>query len=84
MLGFISLLIGILSIMGMLIAFIPCLGFLNWLSIPFAMIGLVINIISYIYAGPDTSKTQIVAGIAMCAISICLGIFRLIIGGGFF
>jgi hypothetical protein len=84
MLGLISILIGIFSIVGMMIAFIPCLGFLNWLSIPFAMIGLVINIVSYIYAGPSTSKTHIVAGIIMCAISICVGILRLIIGGGFF
>lgn len=62
---------GILSLIGMLLGFIPLLGWLNWLNIPFAIIGLVFSIIG---------KTK--GGIIICLVAIFLGIFRLILGGG--
>lgn len=79
-----SLILGILSLIGMFIAFIPCLGFLNWFNIPFAVIGFIISLIAF------TQKTYPVqedkgysrAGLILCTLAIVFGFFRLILGGG--
>jgi len=79
---FIGLLFGIFSIMGMFVAFLPLLGWMNWGVIPFAIAGLVISII-----GIATSRKSIrlgVAAIVLCCIAIVVGAFRLNLGGGFF
>ncbi len=77
----IALIVGILSILGMLLGFIPCLGAFNWINIPFAVIGLVVSIVAY---GKEdgTSKSNAMAGIIMCSIAMVLGFVRLIVGGG--
>lgn len=76
-----SLIFGILSICGMFLAFIPCLGSLNWLNIPFAIIGLLISIVAYT-KDDGQPKTNAVAGIIMCALAIFFGMIRLMLGGG--
>ena len=37
---------GILAILGMIVAFFPCLGALNWLNIPFSGLGIIIAAIA--------------------------------------
>lgn len=76
-----SLVMGILSIGGMLFGFIPCLGAFNWINIPFSTIGLIISIIAYtkVDGNPKGSAT---AGIIMCSIAMVFGLIRLILGGG--
>lgn len=64
---------GILALFGMLIGFIPLFGWLNWLNIPFAMIGLLFSILG---------KSK--GGIIICVVAIFFGLLRLIIGGGIF
>lgn len=76
-----SLVMGILSIFGMLIGFIPCLGALNWINIPFSVIGLIISIIAYTSVD-DKPKTNATAGIIMCGIAVLFGVVRLALGGG--
>lgn len=76
-----GLLLGILSLIGMLVAFIPCLGWLNWLNIPFAVVGLIVSLIAYndVNVQPNNQpKTCII----LCVIAIVLGGFRLAVGGG--
>jgi len=77
-----SLVWGILAMLGMLLGFIPCLGAYNWINIPFAVIGLIIGIIAVAGAEQGSSKTSAIAGIIMCAAAIVFGFFRLVIGGG--
>jgi len=79
---FIGLLFGIFSIMGMFIAFLPLLGWMNWGVIPFAIAGLAISIIGI--ATARKSNRLGVAAIVLCGISIVIGAFRLNLGGGFF
>jgi len=76
-----SLIWGILAIIGMMVAFFPCLGWLNWLNIPFSGIGLIISIIALATA-KEKSKGGSIAGIVCCGMAILLGIIRLIVGGG--
>lgn len=77
----VSLVWGILAILGLGVAFIPCLGSLNWLNIPFAVVGLVVSIIATVQSPPGRNGPA-VAGIVLNALAICFGGFRLILGGG--
>ena len=79
---FLGFLFGIFSVMGMFIAFLPLLGWMNWGVIPFALAGLVISVIGT--ATARKSKGLGVAAIALCCIAIVVGAFRLNIGGGIF
>jgi hypothetical protein len=76
-----SLVWGILALVGMLVAFFPCLGSLNWLNIPFSVIGLIVGIIALANARPG-AKGSAVAGVVCCSIAILFGLVRLIAGGG--
>ena len=79
---FLGLVIGIFSIIGMFIAFLPLLGWMNWGVIPFALAGLVISIIGT--ATARKSRGSGVAAIALCCIAIIVGLIRLNLGGGIF
>jgi hypothetical protein len=63
--------IGFVCLIGMFLAFIPLLGWLNWLVIPFAIIGLIIGFLSNIESSNKIFK-----------IVIIVGVIRLILGGG--
>ncbi|HEY40553.1 MAG TPA: hypothetical protein G4O18_01695 [Dehalococcoidia bacterium] len=76
----ISLIMGILAMMGAFVAFLPFLGWMNWGVVPFAVIGLVIGIVVTATAKRDRGAG--IAGIALCAIAIFIGTIRLIIGFG--
>jgi hypothetical protein len=74
-----SLVWGILAILGLGIAFIPCLGSLNWINIPFAVVGA---IISYTARSQPGSQPAAMIGLVLNGIAIVLGLLRLAIGGG--
>lgn len=77
----ISLIFGILSLIGLFIAAIPCLGALNWLNIPFAVVGAIVSAIALGKAEPGR-KGMAMTGLVLCAIAIVAGGFRLSLGGG--
>lgn len=79
--GVISLIWGILAILGMFVGFLPCLGALNWINIPFAVVGLIFSIIAVSKAEPG-KKGGATAGIVCCAIAALFGLIRLVMGGG--
>lgn len=66
-----GLVLGILAALGMLLAFIPFLGWLNWFNIPFAIIGLILSAIG---------RSR--GGIILCISAILFGFLRLFLGGG--
>lgn len=72
---------GALAATGMFIGFIPCLGSLNWLNIPFSLAGLVVGIIALNKAKPG-QKAMPVIGVVLCSAAVFLGFLRLIVGGG--
>jgi hypothetical protein len=76
-----SLIWGILSILGMLVGFMPCLGALNWLNIPLAGIGLIVSVIA-VATAKQGKRGGSIAGIVCCGIAVFFGLFRLIAGGG--
>lgn len=67
--------------LGMLVAFFPCLGALNWLNIPFSIVGLIISVVAMGNA-PAGRQGTAKAGVILCAIATVLGMLRLAMGGG--
>lgn len=76
-----SLVWGILGIVGMVVGFIPCLGALNWLNIPFAGVGVIVSAIALATAG-DQPKGGSIAGLVCCVVAVFFGIIRLVVGQG--
>ncbi|MDT9599237.1 hypothetical protein [Sphingosinicella rhizophila] len=72
MLNLVSLVIGGLALLLAIPAFLPLLGWVNWLILPLALIGLVVGVLS--------SKTS---GRNLNIIVIIVAIARLMLGGGF-
>lgn len=76
-----ALIWGILAILGLMVAFIPCLGSLNWLNIPFSGVGLIIGILA-VSKEPPGQKGMATVGIVLCGLGVALGVVRLLLGGG--
>jgi uncharacterized membrane protein len=76
-----SLIWGILAMLGMIVGFFPCLGSLNWINIPFSLAGLVLSIVA-VATSREPNKGSGIAGAALCAIAVTIGFFRLVLGGG--
>lgn len=73
MFNLVSLIIGFVALIFALIAFIPLLGWANWLIVPLAIIGAVVGMLSRGTAGRNLNLFVIL-----------IGIVRLVIGGGIF
>jgi hypothetical protein len=71
MFNLVSLIIGFVALICAVIAFIPLLGWANWLIVPLAVIGAVVGMMSRGTAGRNLNLFVIV-----------IGIVRLILGGG--
>jgi hypothetical protein len=71
MFNLVSLIIGFVALVCALIAFIPLLGWANWLIIPLAIIGAAVGLISRGTAGRNLNLFVIV-----------IGVVRLMLGGG--
>jgi predicted PurR-regulated permease PerM len=78
-----SLAWGILALIGMVVGFIPCLGWMNWVNIPFAFAGLIFSIIAHIVSRGRNRQNSMVA-IILCILAILLGSKRLVAGFGIF
>ena len=73
MFNLVSLIIGFVALVLAVVAFLPLLGWANWLIIPLAIIGAAVGMISSGTAGRNLNLLVIIVGIV-----------RLLIGGGLF
>ena len=73
MFNLVSLIIGFVALVCAVVAFLPLLGWANWLIIPLAVIGAAVGMISRGSAGRNLNL-----------LVIAIGIVRLMLGGGFF
>ena len=71
MLNLVSLLIGVVALVFALIAFLPLLGWANWLIVPLAIIGAIVGMMSRGTAGRNLNLFVILVGVV-----------RLMLGGG--
>ena len=77
----------VLSIAGILLGLIPCLGCLNWVAVPFCLVPFTLGVIGLLTdKDPATGLNRasgvylacVIAGVAGAAI----GLLRCILGGG--
>ena len=66
-----SLIIGVVALVCAVIAFLPLLGWLNWLIIPLAIVGAAVGVLSRSNGGRNLNLLVIV-----------IGVLRLMLGGG--
>lgn len=78
-----SLVWGVLAFIGMAIGFLPCLGAINWLNIPFAGAGLILSLVALI-GSKGSNNAPSIAGLVCCSIAVVIGVIRLTLGGGVF
>ncbi len=71
MMNLVSLIIGAVALLFAVIAFLPLLGWANWLIIPLAIIGAVVGMISRSKAGRNLNLFVIL-----------ISVIRLSLGGG--
>ena len=71
MTNFVSLVIGAIALLLAAVAFLPLLGWANWLIIPLALIGAAVGMASSGNAGRNLNLFVIV-----------VGVLRLMLGGG--
>ena len=71
MLNIVSLIIGVVALICTAVAFIPLLGWANWLIVPLAVIGAGIGAMSSSTSGRNLNLVVVV-----------IGILRLMLGGG--
>jgi hypothetical protein len=71
MLNLVSLIIGVIAFLCVAVAFIPLLGWANWLIVPLALIGAGVGAASQSNAGRNLNLFVVV-----------VGILRLMLGGG--
>ena len=67
-----SLIIGVVALVLAVVAFIPLLGWANWIIIPLAVIGAGVGMVSRSTSGRNLNLFVVV-----------IGVVRLILGGGF-
>jgi len=72
MFNIVSLIIGFVALVLAVVAFLPFLGWANWLIIPLAVIGAGVGMVSRSTAGRNLNLFVIV-----------VGVIRLMLGGGF-
>lgn len=73
MFNIVSIIIGLIALVFAVVAFLPLLGWANWLIIPLAVIGAAVGMVSRSTAGRNLNLFVIVVGFV-----------RLMLGGGFF
>jgi hypothetical protein len=71
MFNLVSIIIGIVALIIATVAFLPLLGWVNWLVIPLAIIGAAVGFMSRGTAGRNINIFVIIVGVV-----------RLILGGG--
>ncbi|QIK78491.1 hypothetical protein G7077_05820 [Sphingomonas piscis] len=71
MLNVVSLIIGVLALIFAAVAFLPLLGWANWLIIPLAVVGAAVGMGSHSKAGRNLNLFV-----------IAVGVIRLMLGGG--
>lgn len=87
-----SMILGITALVGMLVGFIPCLGWLNWFNIPVALIGLILGLVDYTNTNNEIPvepydplvrrPKPLPIGAILCGVALFLCSIRLVLGGG--
>ena len=73
-----SLILGILSLTGVCVSLIPLLNILNCITLPLALIGIILGIADLIKQDDGPNKLAI-GGVILCGLALLVGGVRVII-----
>ena len=73
---------GIIALSLMVVALIPCLGWINYFNFAFSSVTFVLAIVAIVTANSDSARTSAILGLVLVLIANIIGVFRLILGGG--
>lgn len=79
--GIAGLVFGCLSSVLMVLGLFPCLGAINWLTIPLALVGTILSAVGLSQAG-DGGRGPATGGLVLSITAAIIGAFRLSLGGG--
>jgi len=73
---------GIIALSLMVVALIPCLGWINYFNFLLSPITFVLAIVAIATAKTDTGRTAAILGLVLVLVANMIGVVRLILGGG--
>jgi hypothetical protein len=73
---------GIIAASLMVVALVPCLGWLNWFVIPIATVVKIVCWVSIFTGRNSKGRNKALIGLILVALALFIGGIRLIIGGG--
>jgi hypothetical protein len=73
---------GVLAFIGMVVGLLPCLHDLNWVTVPFAGIGIILSIVALITLRGHKDPGPL-TGLVCNVIAVIIGVLRLRGGFGF-
>jgi hypothetical protein len=77
----------VLAALGVGLAFVPCLGWLNWLAVPFCLAPLVLGVLGLVVdkdpaTGRNPNANVYIACIVVAVMLCGFGALRCVLGGG--
>ena len=74
-----SLIWGVFALLGTLMEFLPRLGAFDWITMPFAIIGVMISSAA-LGRSREEPKGMSMAGLVCCTLAVLAGMGRLVLG----
>jgi hypothetical protein len=69
-----SLILGILSVSGVCVSFVPLLNLLNCITLPVALLGAIFGVVDLLRKrGSDQPKGVAIAGLVLCGLALLIG-----------
>jgi hypothetical protein len=78
----VAMTMGIVLASVTLLGLIPCLGWLNWFTLIFGKMTIIISIVALVADKDASRKSMALIGLVLASSSVVVAIIRLIIGGG--
>lgn len=70
-----SIIIGVVSAVAIIVAFLPFLGFLHWFVVPLSVIGFILGLTGW---SRNKKNSIAIGGMVMCGLAIVLGTVKLV------
>jgi hypothetical protein len=78
----VAMTIGIVLASITLLGLIPCLGWLNWFTLIFGKMAIILSIVALVADKDASRKSMAVIGLVLSSSAVLVAILRLIVGGG--
>lgn len=73
---------GIIAISLMVVGLVPCVGWLNYINLPFSFVTIIICIVAASTAKSASARSSATLGLVLAIVADIVGFIRLVIGGG--